>query len=161
MGMKRRAARDQWDDDPSLTRTPTLWGTIVILDLDRFGDYVQEHGLDPYKPNDVTATLTVLVEGLARKRGGFIVYGLDHERGTEEAVIEFPLVEPEELQNDLEHIIEEVKKLGASITIAAVKAPVTGRPARDRREAYSGPRRSVKRLLEKAKRRGGGMLILA
>ncbi len=159
--MKRRAARDQWDDDPSLTRTPTLWGTIVVMDLDKFGEYVEEHGLDPYRPNDVTATLTRLVEELARRRGGFIVYGLDPDRGTEEAVIEFPLTEPEELREDLERILGEIKGLGASITIVAVKAPVTGRPARDRREAYSGPRRGAKRLLERAKRRGGGLLILA
>lgn len=134
-------------------------GAIVIIDLDSFEDYTRAKGLDPYRPNDVTGLLSALVEGLARKWQGVVVYGLDWDRGTEEAVIEFPLVQAEELEYDLRMIAESICRAGVGVSIVAVTGPVTGKPARNRREAYDGYRRRAKRLLERVKSRGGGLYI--
>ncbi len=164
-GMKRRAAIEEPDDWPSLTLTPRaglVEGTIVIIDLDRFGEFVRERGLSEYSPNDVTGLLSRLVEDLARRWGGVILYGLDWERGTEEAVVEIPGVEASELAGDLLRIAREVCEEGASVTIVAVTGLVgAGRPV-GRREAYRGSPDRVRalRLLRRLKRRGGGVVYV-
>jgi hypothetical protein len=138
-------------------------GTVVVIDLDRFEDVVRERGWSEWSPNEATGLLSSLVEWLARKWRGVIVYGLDWERGTEEAVIEFPLVEPGELEGDLKLIQKRlVEEAGVSATIVAVRGYVLARPARDRREAYRGTpaRREALRVLRAAKRRGGGALVI-
>ena len=149
------------DEEPSLT-LKNVMGTIVVMDLDRFEDYVKRHGLDPYKPNVVTGTLSNLVNDLALKWHGVIVYGLDWNRGTEEAIIEIPLTHPEEVRDDLERIRSTIEDLGASITIVAVYDYVLARPARDRREAYYGTngRARAIRILRKLKRRGGNIVAV-
>ena len=136
------------------------WGTIVILDLDRFEEQVEREGWSRYRPNPVTGLLTQLVEQLVRRWQGVPLYGLDPERGTEEAVILFPLTGPEELEEDLLSIAEEIAGEGASITIVAVEAPVGGFKARSRREAYSGPVRRAQRILGRLKRRGGCLVYV-
>jgi len=137
------------------------WGSIVLLDLDRFGEYVERMGLSEYSPNVVTGTLSALVEGLARRFHAVIVYGLDWERGTEEAVLEIPGVEARELEGELVRVAEEILRLGASITIVALTGYIYGAPARSRREAYRGPLRSrAKRILESLKRRCGGVVYI-
>jgi len=139
-------------------------GTVVIIDLDRFGEVVEERGWSEYSPNPATGLLTRLVEELVSKWSGYLVYGLDEERGTEEAVIEFPLVEPEELREDLERIRRELNRVGVGVTIVAVKGHVglLSRSA-DRRAAYSATpaRRMAAKLLRQAKRRGGNVVIVA
>ena len=141
---------------------PLVEGTVVILDLDRFSEIVRERGWSEYEPNPATGLLTYLVERFARKWQAVIVYGLDEERGTEEAVIEIPFVEPWEVKEDLEEIKREVNRLGVGITIVAVKGYVTGEPASNRREAYYGtPSRSyAKSILERLKRRGGNTMFI-
>lgn len=161
----RWAARDPvWggDDRPSLTLNRLVEGSVIILDLDRFGELVEERGLSEYRPNVVTGTLTELVERFVRRHGGVVVYGLDYERGTEEAVIEVPFAEPEELVGELEEIRRRIRELGASITIVVVKDYVVARPARTRREAYTATpgRRRAARLLRAAKRRGGDVVVV-
>ncbi|WFO76173.1 hypothetical protein J4526_04905 [Desulfurococcaceae archaeon MEX13E-LK6-19] len=150
------------DEEPSLTLKGFVEGTIIVLDLDKFGEMVEEKGLSEYKPNVVTGLLTQLVEEFVRKWSAVVIYGLDHKRGTEEAVIEIPYVEPSEVADDLEKIKREIEKTGASITIVAIKDYVIARSARDRREAYYGTpgRARALKLLKKAKRRGGGQLII-
>jgi len=139
-------------------------GTVVVIDLDSFEEVVEERGWSRYRPNPATGLLSSLVEQLARKWRGHIVYGLDWERGTEEAVIEFPMVEPEELREDLEEIRRIMNELGIGVTIVAVKGAV-GLPQRrvDRRAAYTATpaRRLAARLLREAKRRGGNRVIVA
>ncbi len=136
-------------------------GTIVILDLDRFEDYMKEHGIvDEYKPNIVTGTLTRLVEELLGKWRGVMVYGLDYQRGTEEAVIEVPYTNALELKDDLIRLAEAIASLGASITIVALTGYIMGIPARNQREAYSGYRRRAKRVLERFKKQGGGVVYI-
>ncbi len=138
-------------------------GTIIIIDLDRFGEIVEERGWSEYKPNPATGLLTLLVQRLVSKWQGVVVYGLDEERGTEEVVIEIPMVEPEELRRDLEEILEELRRVGVTATIVAVYGYVGLKPARNRREAYTATpyRRLAARLLREAKRRGGNRLVIA
>lgn len=137
------------------------WGSLVVMDLDRFEEYVVTMGYSEYSPNIITGTLSALVEEFARKFQAVIVYGLDWRRGTEEAVLEVPGVDAGELEVDLVRIAEEIARLGASITIVAITGYVTCTPARSRREAYEGPLRSrAKRILESLKRRCGGMVYV-
>lgn len=160
--MKWAAMDPLRDEEPSLTLKNVL-GTIVVMDLDRFEEYVRLHGLDPYKPNDVTGTLSYLVNEFALKWQGVIVYGLDWERGTEEAIIEIPFVHPNDVKEDLDRIRLIIKNLGASITIVAVYDYVLARMARNRREAYYGtPGRSrAVHLLRRFKRKGGDIVIVS
>ncbi|MEB3773615.1 MAG: hypothetical protein GSR86_01645 [Desulfurococcales archaeon] len=158
--MKKRAAIDGGGDRPSLTLTHPVMGTLIIMDLDRMGELVEEAGLSEYKPNRITGLLTSLVESFASKWSAVVVYGLDRRRGTEEAIIEIPLVEPWEVLDDLEYIRKEVENAGGSITIIAVHTWITGAPARNRREAYTGYRRRALRLLKKLKRKGGNTIYI-
>lgn len=133
----------------------------MVLDLDRFEELSRARGFNEYTPNEITGLLSHLVDRFARKWSGVVVYGVDWERGTEEAVIEIPEVEAEELEQDLIEIAEEVRRAGASITIVALTGFISGDPAKNRREAYSGGLRGyAKRILEKLKRRGGGAVYV-
>jgi len=138
-------------------------GTIIVIDLDRFEEEVRRRGWSEWRPNEATGLLSSLVEWLARKWMGVVVYGLDWDRGTEEAVIEIPLVEPWEVEGDLRRILEALRReAGVTATAVALRGPVLARPARSRREAYQGTpaRREAWRILREAKRRGGGRLIV-
>ncbi len=156
MGSLRPRGRDE---EPSLTLS-SCEGTIVVIDLDRFGELVEEKGWSEYSPNPITGLLSNLVYDFVRKWNAVIVYGLDWERGTEEAVIEIPLVDPQEVEEDLRHILEEVRREGGSVTIVAIRDIVVGRKAHSRREAYYGTlgRRRAIKMLGKLKRKGGGII---
>ncbi|MEB3846750.1 MAG: hypothetical protein GSR74_02095 [Desulfurococcales archaeon] len=163
--MKRRTADDAWTgEEPSLTRTatPAVTGSIIMIDLDDFGEIVEEKGWSRYRPNQATGLLSSLIEAFARKWQAVIVYGLDWERGTEEAVLELPGVEAGELTGDLARIAAELcSSAGVSATIVAVTVPgLTGLATSERRPAYMGYRRRVKRILESLKRRGGGVVYV-
>ncbi len=136
-------------------------GTVVILDLDRFSELTKSMGWDEYKPNIITGTLTHLVEDFVRKYSADILYGLDHKRGTEEAVIEIPYVKPEEIIDDLKRIKAEIEKLGASISIGVAYGPLEPVKVRCRRDAYSGiTRRKALKALREAKRKGGNKIVI-
>ncbi len=140
-------------------------GIIIVLDLDKFEEYVEKHGLDPYKPNIVTGTLTQLIEQLTSKYNAVVIYGLDEKRGTEEAILEVPYFDYNKLNDlvkDLEKIRVEISKLGASISIVVIKDYVTGIKARDRRETYYGTpgRKRALKLLRRIKRQGGNKLLV-
>lgn len=152
-----------WNEDLNAQSDKVLiYGLIIALDLDRFGEYVESRGLDPYVPNIITGELTNLVEEFARKHQGVIIYGLSRERGTEEAIIEIPLghLYVDKIIVDLEGIRQRIFELGASISIAIIADYVTGKPARDRREAYKGTlgRKRAIKLLREIKKHGGGAL---
>ncbi len=137
------------------------WGTIIVMDLDKFKEYVEARGLNIYSPNEVTGTLSRLVESFISKFNGILVYGLDWERGTEEAVIEIPLTDATSTVEDLKAIAREIASLGASITIVALTGYIIGAKARNRREAYSGDLRArARKVLEGLKRRGGGVVYV-
>ncbi|MCD6489021.1 MAG: hypothetical protein J7K21_07365 [Desulfurococcales archaeon] len=150
------------DEEPSLTLNDPAEGTIIVIDLDRFKEIVQEKGWDEYKPNIVTGTLTSLVEFFSRKWQGVIVFGLDPQRGTEEAIIEIPFINPLDVKNDLINIRDEINKLGVGVTIVAVRDIVIARPARNRREAYYGTpgRRRALKILRSIKRKGGNKVYI-
>lgn len=151
-----------WDEEPSLTLKGFVEGTIVVIDLDRFGELVREQGLSEYSPNKVTGLLTSLVEEFVRKWNAVVVYGLDYQRGTEEAVIEIPFVDPWDVVDDLKKLASMISDAGASISIVVLRDFVLGRRARDRREAYYGTpgRARALKILRKIKRRGGGCIVV-
>ncbi|MEB3789480.1 MAG: hypothetical protein GSR72_06280 [Desulfurococcales archaeon] len=156
---------DLENERPSLTPTapyrfPGVQGSLIIIDLDRFEEIVSERGWNRYKPNPATGLLTRLVEDFARKWSAVVIYGLDYERGTEEVVLEIPGVCPWELEDDLVDIAKHVEAVDVTVTIVAVCTDVTGIPARNRREAYSSYRREAQRMLERLKRRGGGVVYI-
>jgi GGDEF domain-containing protein len=164
--MRRAASKTmKWNEEHSAhSDKPLVPGAIITIDLDRFGEYVEERGLDPYKPNTVTSELTRLVEEFARRFQGVVVYGLDYERGTEEAVIEIPYGAEclDQIISELEYIASRVRELGVTVTAVVATDYVTARPARDRREAYRGTpgRRRALRALREAKRRGGNRVVV-
>ena len=135
-------------------------GCIVVMDLDDFKQVTERMGWHPYKPNIITGRLTVLVESLLTKHNGVSIYGLDYQRGTEEAVIEFPFKDCSSIKEELEIIRKEVNDLGFSITIVCVNGIVLGKPSSSRKGAYHGSpwRRRASTLLRRAKRRGGNTI---
>jgi hypothetical protein len=137
-------------------------GVVVVIDLDRFSDVIRERGWSEYSPNPATGLLTLLVERFVSKWRAVVVYGLDPERGTEEVVLEIPLVEPEEVLPDLEELKRRINELGVGVTIAVVKGYVGLKPARTRREAYYGtPTRQLAwKMVRDAKRRGGNRIVI-
>jgi len=138
-------------------------GLIIVADLDKFEEYVEMHGLDEYKPNDITGTLTSMFYDFAIRWRGVVIYGLDFERGTEEVIIEIPIPsEIDDIVRDLEEIRRTINRLGASITIVVVRDYVVCKPARNRREAYYGtPGRSrAMKILRSIKRRGGNQVYV-
>jgi len=154
--MKRRGVSD-------LSRG-LVEGTVVVMDLDRFEETVEERGWSRYRPNPATGLMTQLVELFVSKWHGYVVYGLDEERGTEEVVIEIPYVDPQDLIDDLEYIRRRLSELGVGITIVAVKGYV-GAVSRsvDRRAAYRATptRRLAAKLLRETKRAGGNRVVIA
>ena len=135
-------------------------GTIIIIDIDKMEETVDERGWSRYRPNPATGRLTGLVERFASRWGARVLYGLDYDRGTEEAVMEIPLVDPWEVERDLVEIAKSMEEEGVTVTIVAVSGPVGVDKPRDRREAYSGPRRRVARILRSLKRRGGAVVYI-
>jgi hypothetical protein len=137
-------------------------GTIVIIDLDSFEEVVKERGWSRYSPNPATGMLTRLVENFVAKWQAVVLYGLDEERGTEEVVIEVPMVEPEELLDDLENIKRELNRLGVGVTIVAMRGVVGSARKLERREAYRGSpyRAAASKILRRAKKRGGNVIVV-
>lgn len=164
--MKRAASKTMnWNEELDAQSDRSLVpGLIIAVDLDRFGDYVESRGLDPYKPNIVTGELTRLVEEFAWKHSGVVVYGLSYERGTEEALIEIPYGHEklDQVVRDLEEMKEVIEKHGVTLSGVVLADYVTGKPAKNRREAYYGTpgRRRAVKLLKSIKRRGGGKIIV-
>lgn len=161
--MGRRAANEAGPgEEPSLTPTPHLApGSVVVLDLDGFGEVTVERGYDEYRPNDVTGKMSQLIESFARKWGAVVVYGLDWERGTEEALLEVPYVEASELAEDLLRLAREIAAEGVTVTVVAVTGYVAPRPWGGRRAYRLTPtRRTALRVMERLKARGGGLVYV-
>lgn len=140
-------------------------GLIIVIDLDKFSEFIDKQGLDSYKPNTITGTLTELVSRFVYKWHGVVIYGLDSERGTEEAVIEIPYGYEyiDEIIKDLEEIRDEINKLGASVSIAIVIDIVCPELSGSRRLAYRGTigRKRAWRLIRKIKKNGGNKVVFA
>ncbi|MEM1803559.1 MAG: hypothetical protein QXJ18_01690 [Desulfurococcaceae archaeon] len=155
----------KWNEELyAQSETPMVPGLIVVLDLDKFEEYVKHRGLDPYKPNIVSGELTRLIEEFAWKYRGVVVYGLDPMRGTEEALIEIPYSSEmlESVVKDLEYIKARVEEHGVSLSAVVIMDYVPAKPARSRREAYHGTpgRRRAWKELRRLKRKGGGKIVV-
>jgi len=135
-------------------------GVIVMIDIDCMENIVKRRGWSKYKPNKATGLLTNLVEMFAVKWRAIVIYGLDHKRGTEETVLEIPLADPWELAEDLVSIAQRMEEENVTVTIVARSAPLIGKPARKRREAYQGFRSAVAAELRRLKRIGGGVVSI-
>lgn len=155
----------KWNEElQAQSDLPLLPGLVIVLDIDKFENYVQSRGLDPYKPNIVSGELTRLIEKFVWDYRGIVVYGLSSERGTEEVIIEIPFghEELDSIIKDLNEIRESIRRHGATLSIAIVKDFVVCKPARDRRGAYYGTpgRARATKLLRSIKRRGGNGIIV-
>jgi len=130
-------------------------GCIVMLDIDCMGELVERLGLPEYKPNMATGFLSAAVAELASKHRGVVIYGLDVERGTEEAVLEFPFKSCQEISGDLERIRAELYGMGFSLSAVCLDGLVVGKETPKREEAFRGTpwRRVAYRELMRAKRR--------
>lgn len=138
-----------------------MWGTVVIMDLDRFKEMTRRMGWTRYRPNVITGELSRMVEEFSRRWSARVVYGLDWDRGTEEAVLELPGVRPEEIMEDLERIRVEIKRMGGSISMGVAYGPIYPRKARNRREAYSSATAKLAlKALREAKRLGGDRIVV-
>ena len=143
-------------------------GAVVIIDLDRFKEIARETGWSEYTPNPVTSELTMLVKELISKHFGAVIHGLDEERCTEEAVVEFPSVDEEALLEDLGKIRKRIEEIGlqtgsgATVSIGVAFGAIgTSKPAK-RRDAYRAtPLRLLAfRALQRAKRMGGNKVVV-
>lgn len=85
---------------------------LVYLDLDNFKQTVKEKGWTSYTPNPITAELSEMVKEISEKHAASVLFGLDFERGTEEALLFFSDIPPEILEHDLEAMRRRIEALG-------------------------------------------------
>jgi len=149
----------------------TVEELIIFIDIDNFKEISEAQGWVPYKPNDITGTLTQLVTDFARKHTGEIIYGLDEIRGTEECMIRLTgALSHEEIQKDLEYIMNEIQKIGlengceATLSIGVARGPYTPvkptGPYQWSKRLFKGQaQRLAHKALKKAKRQGGNRIV--
>jgi len=107
---------------------------VIALDLDRFSDVTRRKGWTEYSPNPVTRYLSHAVSEFAEKHQATVLYGLDFERGTEEAQIYCSDPDLEAVIADLESIRKEIQlvcETTLSVGIAHVASDVSVKSLRD------------------------------
>jgi len=158
-----------WEDAPRLLSLgENMHGVIIALDLDHFKEVVKEMGWPEYSPNPITGLLSNLVDDLIRKHYAMAIYGLDWERGTEEAMLACSSPDMDSLLKNLEAIRRKIEETGketgsnATISVGVAQGPLPiVKPATSRREMFKTPtERLVKRALQKAKQRGGNQIVI-
>lgn len=149
----------------------TVEELIVYLDLDNFKKISEEQGWSPYKPNDITGTLTHLVTEFVRKHLGEVLFGLDEKRGTEECMIRLTgVLSHEVIVRDLEAIVEAIREVGeecdcnATISIGVARGPYSPEkpsgPYQWSKRLFKGQaQRLARKALKKAKRQGGNRIL--
>lgn len=147
-------------------------GLIILLDLDNFGQIMEDQAWTRYSPNDITGKMTDLIEDFVSQHFATILWGLNRKEGTEECMllISIPFEESESVLRDLDDlrlIIEnegKKTKTGATLSIGiAAGTLIDYKPAASRKKhhLYNTPlRRLAKRALEDAKKRGGNQLVI-
>ncbi len=136
----------------------------VAGDLDDFGRVTEEKGWPTYSPNPATAMLTEELERfLSLHPTALVIKGPDHERGTEEFLLEIPAGEP--LLDDVEGYWRDVVRrfrerfegeVTLSVGIALGPAPAVRRDA-----VEGGPASEMAlRALREAKKRGGDTVVV-
>jgi len=147
-------------------RVPLVNGAGIFLDLDNFKEVMRKMGWSEFRPNPITGTLTQLVQRLAAKYNATVLWGLDPERGTEEAYMEVVEPDTEELISDLEEVRKEIEKLGketksnAHLSIGVAYGKIGSAKPRSRREITRTPLGyRAWRALKKAKKTGGNKIV--
>jgi len=147
-------------------QVPQVDGAGIFLDLDKFKETTKKMGWTEFKPNPITGNLTQLVQIFASKHNANILWGLDQERGTEEAYLEVVEPELEELHKDLEEIRKKIENLGketkshAHLSIGVAYGKISNVKPRSTRELTKTPlgNRAWK-ALKKAKKTGGNKIV--
>lgn len=85
-------------------------GTIVFLDLDRFGECIKEQNWDEYRPNEISGFLTDKLLEYITKFQAVHLWGINKKRGTEEAILLF-LQEKEWVKSLFEDLRKQILKI--------------------------------------------------
>lgn len=106
---------------------------IIALDLDQFGDLTRKMGWTEYAPNPVTRYMSHAVSAFAEAHHATILWGLDSERGTEEAQIYCSDPDLDAVVADLETMRADVKRMGCtlSIGIACIAPDIPAKSLKD------------------------------
>lgn len=141
-------------------------GAGIFLDLDKFKETTKKMGWTEFKPNPISGNLTQIVQIFASKHNANILWGLDQERGTEEAYLEVVEPELEELHKDLEEVRRKIENLGketksyAHLSIGVAYGKISNRKPRSIRELIKTPLgNSAWKALKKAKKTGGNKIV--
>jgi hypothetical protein len=100
--------------NPSLSE-----GTIVFLDLDKFGECMDFMGWTRYTPNEITGFMTEKIMLWISTYFAVHIWGMNEKEGTEEAMLAF-FQDPEEIYDLMESFRNEIFLLAQKI-----KAPTT------------------------------------
>ncbi|MBU6997939.1 MAG: hypothetical protein HXS41_11870 [Theionarchaea archaeon] len=122
---------------------------VIALDLDKFGDLTRKMGWTEYSPNPVTRYLSHAVADFAEIHQATILYGLDVERGTEEAQLYCSHPDMDAIVTDLETMRREIRNLSEttlSVGIAHITPDVPVKALKDFHLA--------KKALKESKRKG-------
>ncbi|MEM3526223.1 MAG: hypothetical protein QXV37_02310 [Candidatus Jordarchaeaceae archaeon] len=145
---------------------PQVNGVGIFFDLDNFKEIMKKMGWTEYKPNIITGNLTKHIQLFASKYNANILWGLNQERGTEEAYLEVVEPDPEKLYNDLEEIREKIEKLGketksnAKLSIGVAYGKIENIKPRSKRELIKTPLgKKAWKALKTAKKTGGNKVI--
>lgn len=143
-------------------------GTVVFLDLDNFKKCMESKNWSEYTPNPITRHLTNKIMRYVREYRVFILWGLNRQRGTEEAILFFQY-EKDFIQELIEELRKDVMKLARryhaptslSAGLAEGKVPKVKKiKSHSKREFKKDPTIFLAyRALKKAKKRGGNCIV--
>jgi GGDEF domain-containing protein len=143
-------------------------GTIIFLDLDRFGESIKEKTWDEYRPNPISGFLTNKLLEYITKFQAIHLYGINKKRGTEEAILLF-LQDRDWVHSLFEDLRREVLKkarkfdVNTSLSIGIAHGPIRNLKVvkeHSRKEFIKHPTVYLAyKALKKAKKRGGNQII--
>jgi GGDEF domain-containing protein len=143
-------------------------GTIVFLDLDKFGECIEEQNWNAYKPNEISGFLTNKLLEYITKFQAVHLWGINKKRGTEEAILLF-LQEKEWVKSLFEDLRKKIlklaKKFGAntSLSVGIAHGPIKNLKVvkgHSRKEFIKNPTVYMAyKALKKAKKMGGNQVI--
>ncbi|WXG41275.1 MAG: hypothetical protein WED07_11005 [Candidatus Freyarchaeum deiterrae] len=141
-------------------------GAGIFFDLDKFKETMKKMGWTEFKPNAITGNLTQFIQMFASKHNANILWGLDQERGTEEAYLEIVEPDTEEISADLEVIRKKIEELGketksnAHLSIGVAYGKIGNVKPRSRRELTRTPLgNGAWKALHEAKKTGGNKIM--
>jgi GGDEF domain-containing protein len=146
----------------------SYYGTFVFLDLDRFRNCIEKKGWSEFKPNSISGFLTEELEKYVRKYRGLVIWGLNKQRGTEEAILFFHQ-KSKIIYELFENIRRKIKRLAekldapTSLSIGMVRgaAPLIKQiKSHNKKEFKKDPNILMAyRALKKAKKNGGNCIV--